>query len=186
MEDAEILTLLSDRKESALARTTERYGPLMRKIAFDLLSSEEDAEEIVNDALKRLWDSVPPVQPKSLGAYVCRIVRNLAVDRLREQTALKRGGKEKPTSLTELEACLPDSFDPQRLIETEALAACIDAFLRAANKEDRILFLQRYYYGLSVFELAKNRRQSAGTVKTRLRRLRLSLKDHLTKEGFDL
>ena len=102
MEDQEILGLLEKRSEQALGEV-ERYGALCLGLARRLLGRAEDAEECVNDAYLRLWNAVPPAKPQSLRAYLCRIVRNLALRRLDRQGAQCRGGESYALALEELE-----------------------------------------------------------------------------------
>ena len=82
MEEREILALLEARSETALDRLTEQYAPLCRQIAREILGSPEDAEECWNDALLRLWNSVPPERPRHLRAYLAKLTRHAAIDRL--------------------------------------------------------------------------------------------------------
>ena len=90
MTDDGILRLLEERNEQALREVTGSYGRLCHSIAMNILGSEEDAEECVNDALGKLWESVPPNKPKSLSAYICKITRNTALHKLRFYSAEKR------------------------------------------------------------------------------------------------
>src|SRR5699024_1694314 len=103
MEDQEILGLLEKRSEQALGEVERRYGALCLGLARRLLGRAEDAEECVNDAYLRLWNAVPPAKPQSLGAYLCRIVRNLALRRIDRQGARCRCGESYALALEELE-----------------------------------------------------------------------------------
>lgn len=53
------------------------------KSADNILDDPQDAEECVNDAWLGAWNSIPPQRPDPLRAYVCRIVRNLSLKKLR-------------------------------------------------------------------------------------------------------
>ena len=80
-DDKGILLLLNQRSEQALRETATQYGALCRSTARNILGSEEDAEECVNDTYLGVWNSIPPNHPDSLSAYVCRIARNLSLKR---------------------------------------------------------------------------------------------------------
>ena len=45
--------------------------------------ARRDAEEAENDTYLRAWDSIPPAEPKHLGAYLAAVCRRLSIDRLR-------------------------------------------------------------------------------------------------------
>ena len=79
--DDQIIALYFNRDQQAIAHTEKKYGGLCRKIANGILGNREDAEECLNDALLKLWDSIPPAKPKSLIAYLSVAVRNLACNR---------------------------------------------------------------------------------------------------------
>ena len=79
--DTQIIQLLTERDESALTIIEREYGRLYRKISLDILSNQQDAEECCNDALMRVWNSIPPIHPDSLRAYLVTIVRHLSIDR---------------------------------------------------------------------------------------------------------
>ena len=128
MDDREILKQFEKRSETAIEACTEKYGRILSRIAFNVLGSEEDAEECVNDALLRVWNSVPPEAPADLAAYLCRITRNLSIDRLRANKALRRGG-EILQAETELLECLPARDDVERELEEKEFTALLDRFL---------------------------------------------------------
>ena len=54
--DSEILSLLKNRKEEGLKQMEAAYGTYIRKTAFGILRSEEDAREVENDVYLRLWN----------------------------------------------------------------------------------------------------------------------------------
>ena len=84
MEDLEIVGLYWARDQLAIAESQRKYGSLCGGIAMNILRNREDAEECVNDTWGRAWDNIPPQRPGSLGAYLGRIVRNLALNRMRK------------------------------------------------------------------------------------------------------
>ena len=92
MEDARIIDLFYERSEQAVSELDRKYGAAVRKTAANILRDREDAEECVNDTYLGVWNSVPPHRPEPLGSYVCRIARNIAVSRLRANTAARRSG----------------------------------------------------------------------------------------------
>ena len=183
MDEREILALLEARSEAALEQITVRYGPLCRQIAREILGSEEDAEECWNDALLQLWNSVPPTKPLSLSAYLCKIVRNEALGRLRSEHAQKRGGKNYILALDELHECLPARNSTEELVDALALRQAIETFLWSLPPRDREAFIQRYFYVRPVAEIARAQGRSRVAVSAGLSRTRRKLKDHLTKEG---
>ena len=122
MKDEEILRLYRERSETALTETERQYGALCGAIARNILQNGQDAEECVNDALHRAWCSIPPEEPRSLAAYLGRITRNVALNRLEKQNRQKRGGGEITLIWEELGEMLPDRDTPEQHWERRATA----------------------------------------------------------------
>ena len=93
-EDGDIVALYLARDEAALAMTQRKYGRYCHSIAENILGNAADAEECVNDALKKAWDTIPPHKPKTLSTYLGMLVRQISLNRARDLRAKKRGGKK--------------------------------------------------------------------------------------------
>ena len=185
MEDAVIVELYWDRDQRAIAASDEKYGGLCRSLSRNILASREDAEECVNDTWHRAWDTMPPQRPGSLRAYLCRIVRNLSIDRWRAARSQKRGeGLEQ--LVLELEDCVPAVPSAEEAWEARETAAAVDRWLDSLSREDRWLFLRRYWYGERVDELAARLGHTPNAAAQRLRRLRAGLRRALEQEGVKL
>ncbi len=97
--------------------------------------------------------------------------------------AQKRGGGQTELLLSELADCLPGGERPEAQLDAQAVTLTIELFLQAQTRENRQLFLRRYYYGDSVRRLSGLFGLTENTVKSRLFRLRAGLRDALLKEG---
>lgn len=107
MEDREIVELYWQRAEQALNETSRKYGGYLRRIAWNILQDDADAEECVNDAYLGAWNAIPPHRPDPLPVFLARITRHIALNRYAYRHARKRdGGVAVP--LAEIEECLPD------------------------------------------------------------------------------
>lgn len=186
MEDSKIIALYFDRRESALAETAKKYGAYLNQVVYRILGSREDVEEVVSDTYLAAWNRIPPEMPRMLRHYLSRMARNLAFDRLDYNTAQKRN-PNMTQALEELDGCLPDrSQDLERTLEAGLLKESLNGFLASVSRDDCALFLGRYYYGMTLRELADKLGMTVGKTKYRLSALRLQLKDHLEKEGITL
>lgn len=180
MEDQEIIALFISRSEQAVAELDGKYGSLLHRISGNILHSDEDAAECVNDAYLGVWNAIPPARPNPLCAFVCRIVRNLSLKKYREQTALKRGPA---LPLEELADCIPTASAEEALSARE-LGRAIRRFLDGLEPESRVLFLRRYWFSDPVKEIAGRLGISENAVSARLRRLRIRLQQYLQEEGY--
>lgn len=186
MDDSQIIELYLAKNEAAITETEIKYGTACHGIAYRILRSREDSEECVLDSYLKLWNSIPPIIPKCLFAYLARIVRNLSLNRYEKRRARKRGGGEKELVLDELSYCIPDSMKNEASIEALELAEIINGFLYSLEEEKATIFMQRYWYLCSIKEIAAQHKLSQSNVKTILLRLRETLKDYLAKEGVEV
>jgi len=184
MEDIKIIELFNLRDEQAISETDIKYGRSCRRMARDILSDREEAEECVDDTYLALWNAIPPQYPRNYPAYVFRILRNLGLNRLRQCHAQKRGGGELPLALHELEAVLSSTNTPERAYEAKELVREINRFLAALSPDERAIFLSRYWLLLPTGEIAKRLGFSPSKVRTTLHRSRKRLHQHLSMEGF--
>ena len=182
MEDSAIIDLFLERSEQAVSELDRKYGAAVKKTAANILQNRLDVEECANDAYLGVWNSIPPQRPSSLGAYVCRIARNLAISRLRNRTAEKRGGGL-DLVLDELEDFLPSHMNVEAELEAKELAEQINRFLSVLPYADRYLFVRRYWFADPVKDIAAAMGQKESRVSLRLFRLREKLKKELEKEG---
>lgn len=183
MEDAQIIDLFLARSETAISQTAIRYGRYLKTIAGNILPSAEDAEEVLNDVYLAAWDSIPPERPRMLKYYLSRITRNLCFKRIEYLSAEKRSGSAE-VLLSELEDCIPDNRkNLEEALEARELGRSLNAFMAGLCREERKLFLSRYYYAKTAQQLAEEYGCSPRQIKYRLEKLRGKLKHHLEKEG---
>lgn len=183
LEDSAIISLFFERSEQAIDELNRKYGPAVKKTAANILNDRLDVEECVNDTYLRVWNSIPPHAPNPLAGFVCKIARNLAVNRYHANRAEKRSGNY-ALILNEMEECIPSGVSVETEYDAKELGAAINRFLSTLNKEDRFLFVRRYWYADSVTELAVLTNGSANRISVRLFRLREKLRITLMKEGF--
>ena len=181
VDDREIVDLFLARDETALRACEAKYGLLLKRLALGILRSREDSDEIANDALLAAWNAIPPEEPADLAAYLCRIARNLALNRLRRDRAAKRGGGALPADEALLER-LPAPDSVEQAAEARETAARISAFLRAQPPETRQIFIRRYWFFDSPEEIAARRGMKPNTVKSILYRTKQKLFAYLKEE----
>ena len=181
MDDASIMKMLTERNEEAITELKQKYSRLCFYIAGNILSQPEDVEECVNSAFFAIWKNIPPDTPDDLKTYLCRIVKNKAVDKLKYNSAEKRN-PQFSVSLDEIADCIPD--DRGENISTEKLAGLISSFLRQQDEKNRKIFIRRYWYGDTLTRIAEKYSMNEKTVATTLYRIRMKLKEYLEKEGY--
>lgn len=182
MDDKKIIELFFARDEAALDGVEKKYGALCRYIASKILTMREDVEECVNDVLLALWNAIPPERPRDLRAYIGKSVRNRAHEISREENAWKRGGRIRIVG-DELLTMLDDGTDLAADFEAKRAGKIISDFLQKINKNDKKIFVLRYWAGLEIREITQQTGFGESRVKMSLHRTRKKLAEELGKEG---
>ena len=178
MVDEKIIELFFARSEYAISVLDEKYGKVFHKTSYNILNDPLDVEECVNDAYLGTWNTIPPTRPKSLLAYVCQIVRNISLKRYHLKKALKRNSTY-DLAMEELDACLASPSTVEDEVETKELARIIEDFLDTLSKENRVIFLQRYWFSDTYSDIAKKVGISEKSVSVRLTRIRRRMREYL-------
>ncbi len=177
LSDEEIIELYFARDEQAIVATDEKYSRVCTNIAMNILGNHADAEECVSDTWLKTWNSIPPKRPPVLQAFLCRIVRNLSLNKSRDNRRSRRNQE----LWDELEGCLA-------LPEEAAgeLPHLLTEFLLSIDVLDRRLFMGRYWHACPVKDLATAYGLTANAVSLRLRKTREKLRIYLTERGYDV
>ena len=180
MEDSAIIDLFFTRDERAIQEVNTKYGPLCYRLSYNILNNKQDAEECVSDSYLGLWNAIPPQRPNPLLTFLCKIVRNRSIARYHANTAAKRNGAY-DAALSEIEPCLAAPDDPQRELEAKELARTLEQFLDGLTRENRVIFLRRYWFSDSYADIAKQVGLTEKNVSVRLTRIRAQLRTHLIR-----
>ncbi|MBE6557763.1 MAG: sigma-70 family RNA polymerase sigma factor [Ruminococcaceae bacterium] len=176
MEDNKIIDLYWARDDAAVVETSIKYGGICHGVAMGILHNRQDAEECVNDTWVRAWQTIPPERPNAFKAFLCRITRNLSIDRYRQnQRRAKHIDMEQ--ILDELAECIPDR-------EEVGFGDTLNTFLDGLEPLERKLFLGRYWHACSVKALAATYGLTPNHVSVRLHRTREHLRKYLTERGY--
>ena len=184
MEDNAIIDLYWSRAPEAISQTHAKYGKYCRSVAGNILPDRRDVEECVNDTWLRAWNAIPPQRPRSLGAFLSKITRNLAFDRLKARGRVRRGGGELTLALEELGECVSPSDSVEEEVQRKELEGAVRAFLRGLPPRDRDIFLRRYFFVEPVGEIAARYAMGENAVSAVLSRTRKKLRTHLEREGW--
>ena len=86
-------------------------------------------------------------------------------------------------ALDELEETIPALSTVESTYDAKELTGYLNQFLNNLSKEDRYLFMRRYWYGDKIGDIAENLNVTPHRASVRLFRLRQKLQELLKKEG---
>ena len=184
MSDEEIVEMYWQREERALSATDEKYGKYLYTIAYNIVHNNLDSEECLNDTYLGAWESIPPNRPNLFLVYLSKIMRNVAVDKYRSNSAKKNIPSSLVQSLDELDESVPysPSLEEERAIDE--LRELLNKWLRGLSESERFLFVCRYYYADTIKDIANMLGITERTVFRQLSKLKENLREHLEKEGY--
>ena len=180
MEDEKIVELFFARSEQAIQELDAKYGAMCRGVSYNIVNSRQDAEECVNDAYLGAWNTIPPAKPDPMLTYILKIVRNISLNAYWKKEAAKRSGSH-TIALEEIEDCIAGRNTVEDEIEARELARIIEDFLDTLSRENRVIFMRRYWFSDSHRDIAERTGLSEKNVSVRLVRIRRRLKQYLTE-----
>ena len=183
MSDEEIVELYWQRDEYAIKATSDKYGKLLYKIAYNILHDSLDCEECQNDTYLNVWNSIPPAKPIIFRTFIARIMRNIAIDKYYEKKSKKRISSEMTVSMDECEGFIAYNDDPSEYLLAQELGKMISDFLRGLSEKDRYIFMNRFYLSESIDTIARELGVSESAVYKKLTKLKSALKKYLDERG---
>ncbi len=184
--DNAIVELFWERDENGLNLLKKKYGKALTDISYRIVNNKSDAEECVNDAYLRTWNSIPPTRPNSLLAYTGKIIRNLSIDYLKKKTSKKRESDNFSMLLSELEDCINSNDNVETEVEYKELSHNISIFLKKQTREYRYYFIERYWYAKTIKEIAEKYSATEKRVESVLYRCRKKMRSFLVERGYSL
>jgi RNA polymerase sigma-70 factor (ECF subfamily) len=176
-EDVELLARVSCGDTEAFAQIYDRHSPLLFALATRILHDEHEAEDVLQEAFTNLWERAAqyvPAAGKPL-TWMIGLTRNKAIDRLRQRQRKAKVVVEAAGS-TEILLAVP-AEDRATLGGDEAAAVrrALDTLSAAQRRAIELAF----FNGLTHLEIAAQLGEPAGTIKARIRRGMLLMRDIL-------
>ena len=162
--------------EEALATFYELFSPLLYGMSLKILHDEDEAEDVLQETFIQIWKKAACYDSKlsSPSTWAVMILRNKAIDRLRARNRLEAV----VTRASEACAYMPDRdeisaeqpfFREQRRIVREALMGL--------SAERRLVLELAFFEGLTHEEIAQRLGMPLGTIKTRIRRALIEMRN---------
>ena len=188
MEDVKIIEMLFERQEKVLELISSKFKNLYKSVIEQILDDKEDVLECENDVLLAIWNSIPPNRPNSLAAYICKLARNISINRYKYNKRAKRDSGY-ALVLDELGECIPDKISKtlyDDIAEQKEIKTILNDFIKGLDAETRVIFIRRYFYLESVSSIAKRYKISENAVAVKLHRTRKKLHKLLEEEGISI
>ena len=148
------------------------------KLAMQLLQQPADAHDVLQEAavIAVSHPGAPKARSEEFRPWFFRVVRNKAIDRLREQ---KRKNHEE---LVEETIAAGENHGPEATLQQSQLQQQVQLALAKLSLEQREIILLKDFHGFAYAEIANILGIPKGTVMSRLHRARLALREHLAPD----
>ena len=181
--DEEIIELYWNRDERAIDETDLKYRKYLFAIVYNILYSNEDSEECLNDTYMGVWNAIPPHRPMNLKAFLTTIAHRKAINRYNQTKRQKNVPSNLTVALDDLSYALSDDAESGN-VDAKELGKVISAYLKTLSERQRYIFMSRYYIAESIEKIANDLSVSKSTVDKEIAIIKIGLKKALEKEGY--
>ena len=164
-ENKELIEKLRRGDKNAFRELYARYSQVVYNLAFRMLRSREEAEEVVQEIFLQVWNKADSYDSErgAISTWIVNIARSRAIDKLRTL-----GYRDQTTEL--IEDRVNSKSDFSRIIEDrEESRKIIREALDSLPENQRIAIEMVFFEGLTHIEAAERLKEPVGTIKTRIR-----------------
>jgi RNA polymerase sigma-70 factor (ECF subfamily) len=176
--DAQVIVRIRSGDRAAFLEFYDRYAPLLLSVAARVLGDRREAEDVLQDVCTQIWQKSSGYDPAlgSLSSWAVTLTRNKAIDRIRASTRRRRLMEE-----IAIAAEMPDAAPPSanEVLHGRERAQQIRSALTQLSADQRQVIELAFFAGLSQSEIAARLEQPLGTIKARIRRGMLRLRQQL-------
>jgi RNA polymerase sigma factor (sigma-70 family) len=171
---------------AAFAELVDAYERVALAIAFSVTGDAGGAGDVVQDAFLRAWQRVGDLkEPEKFGAWLCGIVRNLAIDAARARAVRSAAHGHGGGSFGPHEPCADSAAarggDPLDELDRRDRRQRVEAALARLDEVSRSTLVLRYYENLSSKQIGELLGLAPTAVDMRLMRARRQLRRHLAE-----
>jgi RNA polymerase sigma-70 factor (ECF subfamily) len=177
-QQTKLLRRIAAHDRQALGEFYDQVAGALFSTSVRVLSDAHEAEEVIQDVFVQIWDKAAMFDPK-MGApfhWALSITRNRSIDRLRARQRRTRLMGELEEAAAHNSA--PESFSSQNALGDDELAVVRSA-VGGLPRDQRQAIEMAFFGGLTHLEIAESLKEPLGTIKARIRRGMLKLKEGL-------
>jgi RNA polymerase sigma-70 factor (ECF subfamily) len=186
LSDEDLVHLARKRDEAAVRAITARYNRRLFRIARSILRNDAEAEDVVQETYVRAFTGLDMFRgDAAFGTWITRIAMNEALGRLRRQRPTvdwdTYGANRHQAEIINFPASAANRDPEQEMVRGE-IGAVLEQAIDQLPVAFRVVFVARIVEGMSIEETADLFGLQPATVKTRLHRARLLLRDELDEQ----
>ncbi|HEY4416105.1 MAG TPA: sigma-70 family RNA polymerase sigma factor [Verrucomicrobiae bacterium] len=176
--DVELLRQIAEGNRAAFAEFYDQHSTLMFSVASRILNNPSDAEDVLQEAFVQIWEKAKNFDPKlgKAASWAAILVRNKAIDRIRSS---QRRTRLAEAAGVEFSVAAEVDHMANNAIHGHDKAKLIQSAIVELPVEQRRAIELAYFSGLTQNEISEKLNEPLGTIKARIRRGLLKLRDQL-------
>ncbi|MFH2203971.1 MAG: sigma-70 family RNA polymerase sigma factor [Elusimicrobiota bacterium] len=172
--------LLLSRNPDAVRKLIGRYQRPLFSYLYHRMTDVSAADDVLQEVFVKVWKNRDAYEARgSLAGWLFTIARRTALDHEDKIRRRRTASLDAAEGIGERERYADSAVGPERLADSSAMGARIDAAVAALPEDQREVFLLREYGGLSFAEIARETGCPLGTALARMRYAVLKLRDKL-------
>ena len=177
-KDVELLRRIAAEDRGAFADFYDRHSTLMFSVACKILNDPNEAEDVLQETFVQIWEKAGRFDPKlgKAASWVATLTRNKAIDRIR---ASQRRSRLADEAGAESAIAAEVSDTANEAVHGHDKAKLIQSVITGLPAEQRRAIELAYFSGLTQHEISEQLKEPLGTIKARIRRGLLKLRDQL-------
>ncbi|HEY7954016.1 MAG: sigma-70 family RNA polymerase sigma factor [Polyangia bacterium] len=184
-----LIRRLQKRDERAFEEMVRLYQHKVYNLVYRMLGSQEEAEDVAQEVFVTVFKAIDSFRGEAkFSTWLYRIAANHCKNRMKylgrrfhKATGELNEAAEREMQDAQPSAMRPHIDGPDAILEGLELERSVQAGIAQLDEEHRVLVILRDVEDLSYEEISSITGLELGTVKSRLHRARLQLKDHMAK-----
>jgi RNA polymerase sigma-70 factor (ECF subfamily) len=178
-QDAALIERVRTGDRTAFMAFYDRFAPLLFSVAARVLGDRKEAEDVLQEIMLVVWKKSGEYDPElgSLSSWAVALTRNKALDRLRARTRRLRLIEEVAIMAEEADGSSTPSAN--EVIHGRERADLLHTAMKDLPQDQRMAIELAFFTGLSQSDIAQRLQQPLGTIKARIRRGMLRLREQL-------
>lgn len=178
-QDAALIERIRTGDRTAFMGFYDRFSRLLFSVAARVLGDRKEAEDVLQEVMLVIWNKSGEYDPQlgTLSSWAVALTRNKALDRLRARTRRLRLIEE--VALMAEESDFGAAPTANEVIHGRERAEMLRTAMKELPSEQRMAIELAFFTGLSQSDIATRLQQPLGTVKARIRRGMLRLREQL-------
>jgi RNA polymerase sigma-70 factor (ECF subfamily) len=178
-QDAALIERIQNSDRTAFMGFYDRFSPLLFSVAARILGDRKEAEDVLQEVMLVIWNKSGEYDPElgSVSSWAVALTRNKALDRLRARTRRLRLIEEVAIMAEDSDSSYTPSAND--VVHGKERADMLRTAMKELPAEQRMAIELAFFTGLSQTDIATRLQQPLGTVKARIRRGMLRLREQL-------